>query len=188
MILRAIFAVLLLAPFVARAENAPELVKPYAYRIEVNYDENTYRMIHDAIRREIKIAREDMLKRQLLSAEILRKQIAEELDRFNRELEAMRNAKRMELEAIERSDAAEAERWRQLRLEHMRNALELSERLRRLEELLVQQSIADWREKRRQQKEVADRALERLKQIQAEGELAQPTAQPPIKPPVPPSQ
>ena len=178
MISKIIFAVCLLTPFAARAEDAPELVKPYAYRLRVDYDEKTYRLIEDAIRKDIQLAREDMQRRRLLSEKLLKEQIAEELARFKRELEKMRNARRIELEAVERKDGVDAERWRQLRLQHMREAMDLSERLRRLEELLVQESIADWREKRRQQREIAERALERLGQIEAENAPTQPPAQP----------
>ena len=118
MITRILLAALFLLPIAARAEDAPttERVKPYAFRIVVEYDDETYDMIRDAIRRDIRLAQDEMQRRRLLSEELLRAQIAEELARLNREIEKLRHARRMELDAIERQDAADAERWRQLRL------------------------------------------------------------------------
>lgn len=143
-------------------------VHPAKYRILVKYDKYTSDMVRREIEQEVTKALEARRRRLKLSEEQAKVQLRRELRRFEEELEAIRKARREEEAARRRGDDAEAERWRRLRLERTRRALDLARRTRLIENALLAMSLADWRTAIRKERMIAGKALARLEALLAE--------------------
>jgi len=143
------------------AEPAPKIdkVPPAQYRILVEYDKKTVDDIRAEIRSEVRKALEARRRRLRWSKDELESRVQKELKRYKDDLEAIEHAAKSEREARARGDLSEAERWERLRMERMRDALELARRARRAERALLALSLQNWRAQRRREREIAEEAL-----------------------------
>ena len=146
----------------------PVLVPPYAYRIAVEYDQNTMARIRDAIQKEIREALDEYQRRMDLSEDLLREKLKEAIrdvgksEKFARLVEEIGKAGKREEAARQLGDRETEEYYRRLRLEKTREALELAEETRRVRDALLALSLEDWRTHKHEQRRIAEEALKRL--------------------------
>ncbi len=150
------------------AQNKSDKVNPAAYRILVKYDDYTLDAIRKEIRKEVVKALEARRRRLNLSQEQASAQLEKELDKYEEELEAIKKARKQEHAWRKRGDLAEAEKWRRLKLERTRRALDLARRASLIEDALVALSLENWRTDERRERAIARKALKRLEAMMEE--------------------
>ena len=142
-------------------------VAPAAYRILVKYDKDTVEMIKREIRDYIKAALRERQHRRALSRLAIRHELDAAIRRY-------------------KEDASKPGKWRLLRLEAVRDQLELARRSRILGNALLATSLDNWRRARREERILAEAALRRLEallaQIKAEERAGRPERAP-VAPP-----
>ena len=168
-LVRCLSAILLLVtalPLAVAAEDEPapepEKVEPAKYRILVDLDDETVEGIRKEIEAEVRKALEARQRRLRLSKEEFDAQLQKELDRYKEDLEAIRHAQESERRALELGDDAEALRRADIWRERTRDAIDLARRLRELEAAFLDLSLQNWREQRRRERLIAEKALEKL--------------------------
>ena len=150
------------------APEPQDKVNPAKYRILVEYDDATLDRICDQINDEVRRALDERLLRLRLARSQMESDLREELRRYKSELEAVDKARREERRALDRGDRAEAEKWKQIAVERLRNVLELSGRARQIEEALLATSLQDWRDAKNSEAALAEKMLQSLEAALAE--------------------
>lgn len=142
-------------------------VYPATYRILVKYDTATVEMIKREIRQYIKKALKQRQRRRALSRLAIEEELNAAIQKY-------------------KGDASKPGRWRLLRLEAVRDQLELARRSRILGNALLATSVDSWRRAKREEQILAEAALRRLEavlaQIKAE-ERAERRERGPVVPP-----
>jgi len=142
-------------------------VYPATYRILVKYDKATVEMIKREIRQYIKKALKQRQRRRALSRLAIEEELNAAIQKY-------------------KGDASKPGKWRLLRLEAVRDQLELARRSRILGNALLATSVDSWRRAKREEQILAEAALRRLEavlaQIKAE-ERAERRERAPVVPP-----
>ena len=166
---------LLLAASTALGADRPkkdDKIHPAEVRIRVEYDPRTLDKIKKEIEQEIRKALAERRRRRKLSAkELDEKAIRKELEKYQDELAAIRRAMQEEEAARKRRDAAEAEKWAEIKRRRIREALDLARRAREIERALIGLRLADWRRGRRLEREIATKALRKLETLLREADV-----------------
>jgi hypothetical protein len=154
----------------------PKPVHPAAYRILVSYDEETLAEFREHIAEAVEKALAERARRLERSRGLAKDLIKLERERYRRDLAAVKHYREREVLARSKGEVDDAERWRLLRVERLREALDLARRAQLIEQALLAKSLQNWRLAREQEKAIADKAL---KELEAALEKAPPPATPP---------
>lgn len=193
------FAVFFAQVSLAQEDAAKDdLVAPSAYRIRVQYSNELNAQLLRELNDEVNNQIEARKRRLKLSERELSETIDDEIDRLERELpkpakpgekpvpfqkekeqiqkelEAAKRAAEEEKNALRRGDEEEAKKWRAVKNDRIKRALDLAALIRELEAALEGLSAEDLAQRKRDYREISEKALEKLRVIMEEFKANQP--------------